>query len=40
MEQFINVCRQNRLMPPKSTWFVPKVRTGLVMALLETRTQL
>lgn len=35
MEQFINVCRQNRLMPPKSTWFVPKVRTGLVMALLD-----
>lgn len=35
MEQFINVCRQGRLMPPKSTWFVPKVRTGLVMALLD-----
>lgn len=35
MEQFIKVCRQNRLMPPKSTWFVPKVRTGLVMALLD-----
>lgn len=35
MEQFINVCRQNRLMPPKSTWFVPKARTGLVMALLD-----
>jgi uncharacterized protein (DUF1015 family) len=34
MEQFIKVCRQNRLMPPKSTWFVPKVRTGLVTALL------
>jgi uncharacterized protein (DUF1015 family) len=35
MEQFVNVCRQNRLMPPKSTWFVPKARTGLVMALLD-----
>jgi uncharacterized protein (DUF1015 family) len=34
MEQFIAVCRQNKLMPPKSTWFVPKVRSGLVMALL------
>jgi uncharacterized protein (DUF1015 family) len=34
MAQFIEVCRQNRLMPPKSTWFVPKVRSGLVMALL------
>lgn len=35
MEQFIKVCLQNRLMPPKSTWFVPKVRTGLVIALLD-----
>jgi uncharacterized protein (DUF1015 family) len=34
MEQFIAVCRQNKLMPPKSTWFVPKVRSGLVMGLL------
>lgn len=34
MDQFIEVCRQNRLMPPKSTWFSPKVRSGLVMALL------
>jgi len=29
------VCRQNRQMPPKSTWFEPKVRSGLVMALLD-----
>jgi uncharacterized protein (DUF1015 family) len=35
MRQFVEVCRQNRLMPPKSTWFVPKARTGLVMALME-----
>ncbi len=35
MEEFIDVCRQNRQMPPKSTWFEPKVRSGLVMALLE-----
>ena len=34
MEQFIEVCRQNRHMPPKSTWFEPKIRSGLVMALL------
>ncbi|MEM7395914.1 MAG: DUF1015 domain-containing protein, partial [Verrucomicrobiota bacterium] len=33
--QFINVCQQNRFMPPKSTWFEPKVRSGLVMALLD-----
>lgn len=36
MQQFIQVCLQNKLMPPKSTWFVPKVRSGLVMALLDS----
>ncbi|HJU76260.1 MAG TPA: DUF1015 family protein [Gemmatimonadaceae bacterium] len=35
MQQFIDVCLQDRLMPPKSTWFVPKIRSGLVMALLD-----
>ena len=35
MEQFLNVCRQRRMMPPKSTWFSPKIRSGLVMALLD-----
>ena len=35
MDEFIEVCRQDRLMPPKSTWFEPKVRSGLVMALLD-----
>ena len=35
MEQFIDVCRQRRIMPPKSTWFSPKIRSGLVMAELE-----
>jgi uncharacterized protein (DUF1015 family) len=34
MSQFIAVCTQNRHMPPKSTWFEPKIRSGLVMALL------
>lgn len=33
MAQFTAVCRQNRIMPPKSTWFEPKVRSGLVIAL-------
>ena len=37
MAQFVAVCLQDRLMPPKSTWFVPKIRTGLVMALLAER---
>lgn len=35
MEQFIRVCLQDKLMPPKSTWFVPKIRSGLVMATVE-----
>lgn len=34
MEQFVEVCRQGRVMPPKSTWFQPKLRMGLVIALL------
>jgi uncharacterized protein (DUF1015 family) len=34
MAQFIAVCRQGRFMPPKSTWFEPKLRSGLVTALL------
>ncbi len=34
MKQFVNICLNNQLMPPKSTWFVPKIRTGLVIALL------
>lgn len=34
MQQFIEVCRQDRMMPPKSTWFEPKIRSGLVMALI------
>lgn len=34
MDQFVAVCEQNRFMPPKSTWFDPKIRSGLVIALL------
>ncbi len=35
MEQFVAVCEQNQFMPPKSTWFDPKIRSGLVSALLD-----
>jgi uncharacterized protein (DUF1015 family) len=35
MDQFVAVCEQNRFMPPKSTWFDPKIRTGLVISLLD-----
>jgi uncharacterized protein (DUF1015 family) len=34
MQQFGDVCEQNQFMPPKSTWFDPKIRSGMVMALL------
>ena len=33
MEQFMDVCEAGLFMPPKSTWFDPKIRSGLVMAL-------
>ena len=35
MDQFVAVCHQRGMMPPKSTWFEPKIRSGLVMALLD-----
>ena len=35
MDQFVAVCEQNRFMPPKSTWFEPKIRSGLVCGLLD-----
>lgn len=35
MDQFVAVCEQNQFMPPKSTWFDPKIRSGLVTALLD-----
>ena len=33
MQQIVDVCEQDRFMPPKSTWFEPKIRIGLVIAL-------
>ena len=39
LRQFAAVCRQNRIMPPKSTWFQPKIRSGLVIALEEESAQ-
>ena len=35
MQQFVDVCEQNLFMPPKSTWFDPKIRSGLLIALLK-----
>ena len=36
MEQFVDVCEQGVFMPPKSTWFEPKIRSGLVISLFES----
>lgn len=35
MQQFGDVCDQNQFMPPKSTWFDPKIRSGMVVAVLD-----
>lgn len=35
MDQLINIADSGNIMPPKSTWFEPKLRSGLVIHLLE-----
>lgn len=35
MEQLFDVSDSGDMMPPKSTWFVPKLATGLVVRLIE-----
>jgi len=35
IEQFLAICQQSLFLPMKSTWFEPKTRSGLVMALLD-----
>lgn len=35
MEQLINIADSGKIMPPKTTWFEPKLRSGLVVHLLE-----
>jgi uncharacterized protein (DUF1015 family) len=34
MKQLINIADSGNIMPPKSTWFEPKLRSGLVIHLL------
>ena len=29
MEQLMNIADDNKIMPPKSTWFEPKLRSGI-----------
>ena len=31
IEQLINVADAQKLMPPKSTWFEPKLRSGVII---------
>ncbi|MBG0858875.1 MAG: DUF1015 family protein, partial [Bacteroidales bacterium] len=35
MKQLITIADTGNIMPPKSTWFEPKLRSGLVIHLLE-----
>jgi uncharacterized protein (DUF1015 family) len=35
LDQLINIADSGNIMPPKSTWFEPKLRSGLVIHLLE-----
>jgi uncharacterized protein (DUF1015 family) len=35
MEQLLNIADSGNIMPPKSTWFEPKLRSGLVIHLLD-----
>ena len=35
MKQLINIADTGNIMPPKTTWFEPKLRSGLVVHLLE-----
>ena len=35
MDQLISVADAGKIMPPKSTWFEPKLRSGLAVHLLD-----
>ena len=35
IEELINIADAGQIMPPKSTWFEPKLRSGLVVHLLD-----
>lgn len=35
MEQLMNIADENKIMPPKSTWFEPKLRSGIFIHSLE-----
>jgi uncharacterized protein (DUF1015 family) len=35
MMQLINIADSGNIMPPKTTWFEPKLRSGLVVHLLD-----
>jgi uncharacterized protein (DUF1015 family) len=35
MQQLINIADSGNIMPPKTTWFEPKLRSGLVIHLLD-----
>lgn len=39
IQELFSVADANRLMPPKSTWFEPKLRSGLFIHLLDKKNQ-
>jgi len=40
IEDIINISNDNKIMPPKSTWFEPKLRDGIVVYSLENKNLL
>ncbi len=35
IDQLMSIADENKIMPPKSTWFEPKLRSGLFIHSLE-----
>ena len=35
MDQLMNIADDNKIMPPKSTWFEPKLRSGIFIHMLD-----
>ena len=35
VEELIEIANAGKVMPPKSTWFEPKLRSGIVVKMLD-----
>jgi uncharacterized protein (DUF1015 family) len=38
LDEVMSVADSGQVMPPKSTWFEPKLRSGMVVQLLDDET--